>query len=349
MSKVILLVPAYKPTQILFDLAKELSASDIISEIIIIDDGCGTSFKDLFVIISSVPKVTVLTHAANMGKGRSIKTGVNYIVNMFDDYEAIITADADGQHKTADIILLAQRSIKTTDHDLILGCRTFDKNVPARSQIGNALTRKIFKFLIGLDIKDTQTGLRSVPRKNLIRLLQVEGERYEYETHMLLEAKTDNWKIEQIDIQTVYIENNKSSHFNPITDSMKIYFLIFRFLGSSILSSSLDFSLFAFFTYLKMPVMTSVLSARFISGWVNFYLNRQHVFKNKKHILRPLVRYWSLVFFMGLLSSTLISALENIIPHVLIAKILVESILFIGSFSIQKEFIFSKEKNKGPL
>ena len=46
---------------------------------------------------------------------------------------------------------------------------------------------------------------------------------------MLLACKYTGRQIIEESISTVYLEGNKSSHFNPLIDSMKIYFVLFRF------------------------------------------------------------------------------------------------------------------------
>lgn len=346
MHQLVVLIPAYKPTDSLVTLVQSLIESSEIYKVVLVDDGGGQVYDQIFKKLCELEKIDLFSHVVNLGKGRSIKSGLNYILAKYPNCTGVVTADADGQHLPKDIISVARATSEDSTYDIILGSRVFGSDVPLRSRLGNLVTSKIFKFLVGLNVRDTQTGLRGFNPQTLLRLLTINGERYEYETNMLLEAKSQNWKLKEIPISTVYIENNKSSHFNPITDSMKIYFLIFRFLSSSLLSSSFDFALFALFTQSSFPILNAMLLSRFISGWVNFYLNRNLVFKSHSSIYVALARYWSLVLAMGLLSSTIVTALGQFIPNVLTAKLLVECVLFIASFSIQKEFVFSRVKMK---
>lgn len=347
MSSFTLLIPAYKPSAELLSLVEDLAERQTdVSRIVVIDDGGGPPYAPIFETLKNKNKVDVVTHFVNLGKGRSIKNGLNYILNHYPDTQIVVTADADGQHLLSDILAVGKTAAAETNLDLVLGSRVFGADVPLRSKIGNILTGKIFQFLVGLRIGDTQTGLRALNRRILPQLIGIGGERYEYETNMLLEARSLNWQIKDVPIETVYIEGNRSSHFNPLTDSMKIYFLIFRFMGSSLFSSSLDFTFFAAFTHFGTPLLTAMLLARFLSGWVNFYLNRKMVFKNHSNLMVALIRYWSLVLLMGFLSSTIVASIRTLIPSVLIAKLLAESVLFIASFSIQKEFVFSKTRSK---
>ena len=86
--------------------------------------------------------------------------------------------------------------------------------------MGNHLTRLIFHFFSGHQVSDTQTGLRAFPSAPLPDLLALPGERYEYEMTVLAHlCRYGNSPIE-VPISTIYIDNNRSSHFNPTRDSM---------------------------------------------------------------------------------------------------------------------------------
>lgn len=113
-----------------------------------------------------------------------------------------------------------------------------------RADLENNMTSFVFKFACGLNISDTQTGLRAIPAQFLKTFCEVKGERFEYETNMLLELRQSNIGFVEVPIQTVYIEENASTHFNPIKDSIKIYGVIFKFLFSSFASSLIDLAIF---------------------------------------------------------------------------------------------------------
>lgn len=335
------IIPAYKPDQTLTELITELNLKAF-SKIIVVDDGNGENLATLLSPVQT-EKLVILRQAVNLGKGRALKTAFNYILTELPHLNLVVTADADGQHKVPDIVAVTEYGLKHQT-DLVLGCRHFKGKIPLRSQIGNTITTGIFRFFIGLKVSDTQTGLRAIPTKNLKHLLPIKGERYEYETNVLLKAKNNEWTISEVPIETVYIENNKSSHFNPLRDSMRIYFLIFRFFASSISSAVVDFTLFALFTRANMSIVDSVLGARFISGWFNFYVNKNLVFNKTVNVRAALIRYWALVFFIGAISSVMVEAVQPVVASVLVAKLIVDSLLFITSFAVQREFIFSKNK-----
>ena len=127
----------------------------------------------------------------------------------------------------------------------MLGSRRFEQAVPLRSRVGNVLTRSVFSFLTGTTLIDTQTGLRGLPRAVLPELLPLEGERYEYEMTMLAHLCRMGQSPLEVPVATVYLENNRGSHFNPVWDSMRIYFVLLRFYASSLLSAALDLAGFS--------------------------------------------------------------------------------------------------------
>jgi putative flippase GtrA len=256
----------------------------------------------------------------------------------------VITADADGQHMIEDIVKVS--NILENDEDsLVLGCREFDsKQVPFKSKFGNTLTRFVFKYLCGLSISDTQTGLRGIPKKLLPLSCQVEGERYEYETNVLLTFKLENINIREITINTLYENNNNESHFNPLRDSVKIYAVILKYMCSSILSVIIDYTVFFLVAYFTENIFVMTYSGRCCSSLVNFMTNKNIVFKSSGNGLLQLVKYMVLVLISGTVSAFAVSLLQSILGYnLLITKVIVELILFFVNFYIQRNVIFAKK------
>jgi putative flippase GtrA len=285
----------------------------------------------------------VLAHAVNLGKGRALKAGFNYFSLNFDDCTGIVTADADGQH-TASAIVKTAAALEQNPNDLILGSRNFSGRVPFRSRFGNLITKYIFLLLVGKKISDTQTGLRAIPRKIVPAMLTLSGEHYEYETNMLIETKRNNINIIEVPIETIYIEENKSSHFNPLRDSMKIYFLLLRFAFSSLLAAGIDFVIFSIVYMLYGEVLYSIIASRAVSGTINFIVNKNLVFNSRNSILPSAIKYWTTVLVFGFIAYESIDSLVIYWGiNAIAAKIIIESILFLASFSLQRDFIFKRK------
>ena len=214
-ESIAVLIPAYKPDRRLNKLVDELIAKGF-HRIVVIDDGGGAAYADIFRDLSG--KATVLTHEVNRGKGAGLKTGIREI--MKTPNVGVVTADADGQHTPDDVAKIADALIAHPDA-LILGSRD-KKAMPLRSKAGNTLTCGVFGLLTGLWISDTQTGLRGLPACALEAFSNLEGDRYEYEINMLIKANELKMPVEEVSIETIYIDNNSSSHFNGLKDGLNV-------------------------------------------------------------------------------------------------------------------------------
>lgn len=347
------IIPAYEPDEKLIVLLKHLKEAGIVN-IVVVDDGSGKDYRDLFEAALAVEGCKVLTHSVNLGKGRALKTAFNYCLTEFPDAVGCVTADSDGQHTPEDILACMKKLWDTPDA-LILGCRNFDaKDVPLRSSFGNKCTRKVFGYLLGISISDTQTGLRAIPTSFMKTLMNVKGERFEYETNMLIETKNQSIPIKEVSVKTIYIEENKTSHFNPIKDSVRIYMIFGKFLFSSLSSSVVDLLLFNFFCRLlqgatgifgELPyIVGATVMARVISAIYNFLINYKVVFKSKANIAATAVKYCLLAVCQMLCSAFLVNALYGLIGgYEVVVKIPVDVFLFFVSFVIQREFVYRKK------
>lgn len=341
-----ILIPAYKPDNHLIDLIDRLIGSGI-TNIIVIDDGSGLEYKEFFNQIGKSKFCHICTHAVNLGKGRAIKTGLNFALTNYPDLIGIVTADADGQHLPDDI-LKVQKKLSENQQDLILGCRSFDKKIPFRSKFGNEITKKVFHMLVGVKVSDTQSGLRGIPSRYIPRCLKMDGEKYEYEINMLASAGKHGLSIKEVPVETVYFNQNRSSHFNPVLDSIKIYFVLFRFLLSSLSTALIDFIVFIVCSSFGTSILLSTIIARLVAGNYNFVINKKVVFKSETNFTLSFIKYWLLVILLGFLSYIGILTLVNYADlNILLSKALLESLLFIMSFAVQRNLIFySMESSK---
>jgi glycosyltransferase involved in cell wall biosynthesis len=231
-----ILIPAYQPDGRMLLVVDQLWQA-CGAPIVVVDDGSATS--PLFEQLKSLPAVHVVHHAVNLGKGAAIKTGLNYILVHFPKLSAVVTVDADGQHATKDVLRVVESS---QDHrgQLILGARCFGAGTPWRSRIGNATSKLLYRALLGLRLSDTQTGLRAIPRTLAEYSLHIRSNRYEFETEQLVLAASNGTPIHEIPIQTIYENGNASSHFSPIFDSARIYFVVVRYALSSGVTALVD-------------------------------------------------------------------------------------------------------------
>lgn len=344
------IIPSYEPDEKLITLLRALQAVGI-RHVVVVDDGSSKAYAHLFEQAAAMENCTVLYHAVNLGKGRALKTAFNYCLREFREAPGCVTADSDGQHTPADIVACMQALLEHPE-SLILGCRNFDgPEVPARSSFGNKCTRQVFRYLLGLSVSDTQTGLRAIPASFMEKLMQVRGERFEYETNMLIETKDLNISIVEVPVKTVYIEENKTSHFNPVKDSLRIYLVFGKFLFSSLSSSVLDLLLFQMFCVMQQRaagslmgipyIVAATVCARVISAIYNFLINYRVVFKSRAGVAATIGKYALLAVCQMACSAFLVNALYGLIGGAeVVVKMPVDILLFFISFAIQREFVY---------
>lgn len=337
----VIIIPAYKPDVTLVTLVEALGTDS--THILVVNDGSGLAYAPIFDALKRKQRVTVLEHAINLGKGQALKTAFNYFLTHFPDCPGVVTADADGQHLSTDIQNVAS-ALHKQPQALWLGVRSFRNGVPLRSRFGNNLTKWVFRLLIGQALQDTQTGLRGIPRHFLKTLLKTSASGYDFELDMLINASVQRIPMQEIPIETVYKDENKSSHFNPLVDSLKIYFVFIRFLLFSIISGLLDFLAFSFAFMLCGHIFVSETLARIFSGTCNFLLNKELVFKSKDRILPEALKYTLLCLVNLVFSYGLISSLVYLGANVYASKMLALLGLFFANFAIQKLLVFGKEE-----
>lgn len=336
----ILLIPAYRPPPSLPNLIAEVLQNGPIRRAVVVDDGSGPEFAGTFASLRAMDRVEVFDHAVNLGKGAALKSGFNRILTSGGNVTAILTADADGQHKPADILRLAAAHASQPDR-LILGVRSFNGAVPFRSRLGNTVSRWVFHALTGCALRDTQTGLRVWPRALCLEALRLPFNGYEFEFEALL--KTPPARLAQIPIQTVYEDGNASSHFNPIRDSLRIYFVFLRYSASALLMAALDSSVFSFVLWRTGNLAQAQWTGRGVATVAAFFILRNLVFRSTASFWPPLLKFLALVAVSGAVSLGLIRVLTGYGFPPLAAKLLAEGTLFAANFAVQRTLVFRRD------
>jgi glycosyltransferase involved in cell wall biosynthesis len=342
---ILVIIPAYEPNQRLIDLVNVLAHDARVSLILVVNDGSSTPCELIFHEVSAFPKTIVLTHPVNKGKGSALKTALTEALK--EPLETVaVTIDADGQHRPEDMFRVLEEAQRHPEA-LILGARRFDlANVPLKSRLGNTITRAITSYLIGQRITDTQTGLRAFHRSTFESWIAIPGDRYEYEMNVLLAAGKLGIPLIEVPIETVYLDNNAASHFNPVLDSIRIYKRILRFSLSSLFSTAADLGLFTVLVYtLKVsdPILWATVIARLISVNLNFTLNKTLVFRSQAAWLVTLIKYYGLALIQMLASYLLVKGVYVLVDRqVVLIKIAVDFTLFFVSYWIQKHYIFTQ-------
>lgn len=336
------LIPAYEPDHKLVDLLRALLEKTN-QAIFVVDDG--SSDKSIFADpVFSNQNITILKHAVNFGKGAALKTAFNYILAYHPHITSCVTLDADGQHSVFDALTLS--SMLSNPNKLILGVRNFnfgDKSIPLKSRVGNLLTRGIWRFVTGIKISDTQTGLRAIPAKLMKECLHIPANRYEFEMEMLLTAQQIGMRVSEIPISTIYIDNNKGSHFNPVFDSFKIYFVILRYFTSSFMSCIVDYLAFTvFILFFSLSAGLSFILARLIAFIFNYNVNKKIVFRIKNTHNKTFFKYLFIFLINLYVGFSFIDYIGAYGYNAFYLKLSVEAVLLFFNFFLQKEWVFKR-------
>ena len=288
------LVPSYEPDDALLSVVNALLANSF--TVVVVNDGSAPKYDGVF---SRLPEeVHYLSYETNHGKGYALKYGFKYIKDNFDDC-VIVTLDSDGQHRVSDAVKICDECEDHEESTLVLGSRFFDKTAPFKSRFGNFMARTSFLLSTRHKIYDTQTGLRAFDSNLLEKMIAIKGDRYEYEMNVLLDAVRSDITVTEVKIETIYVNDNAGTHYNPFKDTMKIFFEVLKFSAASFAGFLVDFGLFTLFTWLAKTffvdpttdawqywIIGSNITARIISASVNFTLNYIFVFRRKKDCRR---------------------------------------------------------------
>lgn len=358
-TKTLILIPTLSPSRQFLDYIDDLIMAGF-TNILVVDDGSKEEYQQIFEKIKEKSQCRVFRHGKNLGKGRGIKNGINYYLNLPLEAQGngLITVDSDGQHAVEDVVAVAKELGKGKEK-LILGVRDFwkksDVEIPWKSSFGNRITTVVFKLLFGTWITDTQTGLRGISRNLAEGFVDLEGERFEYEMNMLIYGVRNKIEIQEYPIKTIYLDNNSESHFHPLRDSLKIYGLIFttffKYLIASLSSFFIDIAIFQllilFLTNAQASVRIGVATviARILSSLWNFAMNKNLVFQSDASVKTTLIKYYILCAIQMAVSALLVTGLYQCFGvSETILKMIVDSLLFFVSFFIQQNVIFTVGK-----
>ena len=338
------LIPAYQPDARLPRLILELHRADPSTKIVVVDDGSGQKFSDIFEA-SATAGAHVISYEHNRGKGYALREGFTWIRDVAGDSpECVVTADADGQHTLNDIFRVGRRCTDTGKS--VLGVREFVGHVPARSRIGNTATSALFWLATGWKLKDTQTGLRAFPVALLPALLEVQGDRYEYELRVLLHLAKFRHPVSQIPIETIYEAGNPTSHFRPLQDSARIWAPLLKFAASSGVATVIDYVLVLALNALTGALFFPVVAARLVSASVNFAMNRRVFEATGVPLRRSALRYAALAVAVIAGSYTMLAVLTGIGMPLWIAKIIADTTMYLVSYSAQSRYVFAPAQDQ---
>ena len=361
LSRISVVLPSLDPDEKLVAVVDGLLEYGF-TDIILVNDGSKAENLHYFTDLAALhPEITLLHHEVNKGKGAALKNAFRYFLDNRPEGLGVVTVDGDNQHHPEDTRACCLHMLETGR--VTLGCRDFTlDHVPARSRFGNHTTSAIFKLFVGMTISDTQTGLRAIPRDVVEKIVTVYGDRFEYETNMLLAFKDKGIDFDEVKIRTVYIEENKSSHFRVIHDSWRIYKLIlshfFRYTLSSLVSAVVDTLCYGLLdSILPLTGMaltaTAGVGARVVSSLLNFFLNKKLVFQTEVDTKKAMLKYYMLAL-PQMAVQVLLTQGVYVLLHIrdsagvlrTVIYAIVMTVLYFVSYMIQQRWVFAPQKSK---
>lgn len=332
------IIPAYNPGNIIQQVIKKVSK--YCHNIVLVDDGCDGENKKLLNTLATNDNVTLLTHKQNQGKGFAIHTGIEYALKK--GAENIIMLDSDGQHRPEELQGFIDYA-DTHDYSLVVGARTEIDKMPLRSKIGNISMAKIFGFLFGQKLKDTQSGYRMLSANFARQFLDnVEPGRYETEMQMLMFAAKSKIPIDEIPITTQYFDGNSNSKFRPIADSLRVLGSFAKYSGVGFVSFLIDYAIFlSLTTFLGIYFLYAHITSRVFSGSFNFIANKKFVFNHTQSTKKAFTKYLIAVALSLSISTVLLYLFVDIFSiKSAVAKLLAEASTFLLNYFVLKHFVF---------
>jgi len=223
-APVLCLVPCYDVAPFCEPVLRDaLARADAV---VAVDDGSGDGTGALLdaMAAASGGRLQVLHFDRNRGKGAALRAGFLHVLERFR-FDVLVTMDGDGQHRPADIPALV--AAVRGGADMAIGERPVE-GMPLRSRLGNTVMGRLVRRRHQRCPADTQSGLRAFTRAMVREIAAaVPGHRYETELRVLLLALVRGRRIASVPVPAIYIEGNRSSHFRPVLDSLRVLRVLF--------------------------------------------------------------------------------------------------------------------------
>lgn len=340
-------VPAYNPSELIIDVIEK--ARSYADTVVIVDDGCDAENRAYLERCLCHSGVSLLTHANNRGKGFALMTGIGHCLDRMraDDY--ILTMDSDGQHDPEDIVRFKSLLTERSNVHFALGERFDTRTMPAKSRIGNSVATALFRLQMGTSIQDTQTGMRLLSKPFAQRVCdEVRPGRYETEMDMLVLAVHSLARIDSVEIRTIYLDGNAATKFRALADSWRVLARLVRYSLVSIASFLIDYLLFVLLSYVAgIPYLVANGAARVVSAVANFTGHKVLSFRSPGRTLSQAARYvLAVVFALSMASVLLYVAVDHMAIGSLIAKPLVDALVFLINFAVLSRFVFKGRRSE---
>ena len=211
---VAVVVPAFRAARTIADVIERARRSSPGATVLVVDDGSDDDTASRALAAGAA----VASHERNEGKGRALATGLDAAMAL-EGMCFTVTMDADGQHPPEAIPALLGPLVSGRA-DLVVGARRRAAGVmPAGRRLTNWLSSTLVSRALGVNVPDSQSGFRAMTRA-VAGAVRPGGRRYEFETEFLFQAAQRGFRIDAVEVPTVY--GGGTSHFRYLTDTLRL-------------------------------------------------------------------------------------------------------------------------------
>lgn len=215
----IVVIPSYNEARTIGTIVQDIVNMGL--SVLVIDDGSADNTERLALDAGAM----VLRHKVNKGKGYSVRQAIKYVLDK-TRYEWLLIMDGDGQHHTEDIASFLKATDQDGEVDMVLGNRMSDaEGMPKVRYWTNKFTSGVLSAICRHEIPDSQCGYRLL-KTDAVRRMNLETEKYDIESEMLIEAAEMQMNVVSVPIRTIY--GDEVSAINPIRDTLKFFNLIVK-------------------------------------------------------------------------------------------------------------------------
>ena len=213
-------IPVYCEEKHISDVVRRTRQQ--LDHVLVVDDGSEDSTAQR----AREAGAEVIAHSQNRGKGEAIKTGLRHWLDR--QFNHVIILDADGQHRPEEIERFIAAAASEKAPAFFLGNRMNDlTGMPFLRRVVNHYMSDRISRVCRQKIPDTQCGFRMLDRQLIPELLGGSGDRFDYETEMLIIASRRGYRIESVPITTVY--SDEVSKIHPLRDGIRFFKLMRRY------------------------------------------------------------------------------------------------------------------------
>lgn len=215
-ERIAAIIPAFNAQRTLPPVVEE--ALKYIEPVIVVDDGSSDSTGD----VARAAGAMVLRHEKNRGKGAALKTAFEWAIE--NNFDAVITLDADGQHLPSEI----PKFLAVRDADLVIGGRAhhFGQMVPRR-RTANRISAWCIAKAAGVPVSDSQSGFRRYSTR-FLRAVKLHTDGFDLESEVIVLAGKRGFRIITIPIDLGFVDGVSTSHFKPLKDVLRIAWTVAR-------------------------------------------------------------------------------------------------------------------------